>query len=111
MWIDMNHPHPWEVGCLAGQMLGLDRTIGVGPPVERFGKTHPQVYPQKEPLSSPIHILEKAEIPAHIWGEEFGEIFSLFWNCPQRRSLIHKLSRVIHRLRPSSAVMRDFPTP
>lgn len=90
MWIDPNHPHPREAGCLAGQMLGLDRPIGVGRPVERFGKTHPQVYPQEAPLSSPIHILEKAVIEAHIWGDEISEIFSLFWNCPQRRSLIHK---------------------
>jgi len=50
MWIDTNHPHPWEAGCLVGQMLGLDRPIGVDCPVERFGKTHPQVYPQEGPL-------------------------------------------------------------
>ena len=78
MWIDRNHPHPWEAGCLAGQMLGLDRTIGVGPPVERFGNTHPQVYPQKEPLPSPFHILEKTEIDAHIWGMNFQRFSACF---------------------------------
>jgi len=62
-------------------------------------------------LSHPIHILETPKIIVHIWGCTLMGIFGRPWTSPQRRPLIHKLSRVIHKFQLLKAVMGDSPAP
>ena len=51
--------------------------------VERIGKTYPQVYPQKSPLSRPFYILDGVQNPSHMWGRGWTDMFTQPGTSPQ----------------------------
>jgi len=62
-------------------------------------------------FSYPIHILETSKDTVHIWGSTLIDIPGSDRTSPQRKLLIHKLSRVIHKIPCSKAAMGDYPAP
>jgi hypothetical protein len=65
----------------------------------------------KSPAFHPIHILDIDPTPNHIWGYGFMAIFSSLGTSPQRRSLIHKKSRLIHKADSHFEARKGIPYP
>lgn len=56
-----------------------------------------------------VHILERFQNGAHIWGCQNMDNFSLIQTSPQRRAFIHKKSRVIHKYRAKKRGVGEIP--
>ena len=101
----------WEAPPRVGLDVGLyhaNQTCWVCGEIQEYSSTS---YPQEKLLSHQIHILESSKTTAHIWGYRFGLIASALGTSPQRKALIHKLSRVIHKFQGWKATMGDSPAP
>jgi hypothetical protein len=68
----------------------LYAVIGTSSPCGKIRRKSSTVYPQQKAVFKPIHILEKFESLACIWGYGFKEISDLNGTSPQGWALIHR---------------------
>ena len=111
VWIESKQPHMWDDNPGLRLDVGLVRVNGTDSACGKNRQVSSTDLSTERTLSHPIHILETLKITVHIWGYSFVGIFGQSWTSPQRKSLIHKLSRVIHKFQLWKAAMGDSTAP
>jgi len=111
VWIESKQPHMWDDNPGLRLDVGLVSVNGTDSACGKNREDSSTDLSTERTLSHPIHILETPKIIVHIWGCVLIAIFSPSWTSPQRKSLIHKLSRVIHKFQLWKAAMGDSPAP
>jgi hypothetical protein len=111
VWIESKKPYMWDHELGLRLDVGLAPLNGNSPPCGKNQADSSTDLSTERTFSHPIHILETPKIDVHIWGYRFIDIFGPLWTSPQRKALIHKLSRVIHKSQSWKAAMGDYPAP
>jgi hypothetical protein len=111
VWIESKKPYMWDADPRVRLDVGPAPVNGTSSLCGKNREHSSTDLSTERTLSHPIHILETLKITVHIWGYSFVDIFGQSWTSPQRKSLIHKLSRVIHKFQLWKAAMGDSPAP
>jgi len=111
VWIESKKPHMWDDIRRLRLDVGLVPSNGTGSACGKNREHSSTDLSTARTFSHPIHILETPKTIVHIWGCIFTGIFDQSWTSPQRRQLIHKLSRVIHKFQRLKAAMGDSHAP
>jgi hypothetical protein len=75
MWTDTKMPYIWDGNPRIRLDVGPVLVNGTSSPCGKNREDSSTDYPQEQPFSHPIHILEMPRNPVHIWGYRFMSIF------------------------------------